>query len=415
MFSLLRWAVLREDKNMKHLNIQEYTTKKGEKRYILNGAYIGVDNATGKQVRSTVRGKTKKEVKTKLSRLKVEFEKNGFTNKKKAKIQTFNELALEWFEMYRKTVKINSVKQTESMLNTYILPAFANYKLDKLTPSVIQRIINGWADNATKDHEGAYRATGNGKHYSLMASTVKRILKYGVSLEVVESNCALNIYVPKMKDDKQEKEVKHYTKEELILFLSGIDTLKDGYKKEIVKAYFHLLAFSGMRPSEALALDWVDLDFEEKTVNINKTLDRYGNPQDTPKTKKSRRVVYLDNDTIAVMRKWKMYQARENMKIGHKQSIGIFTKIISRKYFHRSEMMYTAKLVFAETGLHDIGLHGFRHTHASLMLNAGVDYKTIQERLGHENISITMNTYSHIAKEKETEAVELMENYLKFS
>lgn len=372
-------AVLGEENNMNNLNIQEYITKSNERRYILKGAYIGVDSTTGKQVRTTVRGRTKTEVKTKLNRLKLNFEKNGFTTKKKSNIKTFNELALEWFETHRKEVKINSAKQTESLLNTYLLPAFGSYKLDKLTPSVIQRVINEWADNANMTHTGAYRATGKGKHYSLMASTVKQILKYGVSLEVVESNSALNIYVPKLKDSKHHKEIKHYTKEELLIFLTGLDNLEDSYKNQAVKTYFHLLAFSGLRASEALALNWSDIDLEEKTVSVNKTLDRYGNIQDTPKTKKSTRTIFLDNDTIAIMRKWKMYQAKENMKLGQRQSVSIFTKIITRKYYYRQDMLYTAKRIFAETGLPDIGLHGFRHTHASLMLNAGVDIKQLQE------------------------------------
>ncbi|MEB9610555.1 site-specific integrase [Bacillus cereus] len=397
------------------MNIQEYATKKGEKRYMLKGAYIGVDCMTGKQVRSTVRGKTKKEVKTKLARMKIEFERNGFTIKEKAKIQTFNELALAWFEVYKPTVKSNTLTQMESVLNAYIFPAFDSYKLDKLTPSVIQRIINEWATNANKEYQGTNRAIGNRKGYGILASTVKRILKYGVSLEVVESNSALNVYIPKLKENEQDKKVKHFTKEELNVFLNGIDALKEGYKKEIAKTYFHLLAFSGLRPSEALALEWVDIDFTESTLIVSKTLDRFGVVQTTPKSKKGNRTIYLDKETVNTLRKWKMYQAQENLRLGKPQTKHTFTKQLDDNYFNRKEMLKIAKKIFEQNNLPDINLHGFRHTHASLLLNAGVGYKELQERLGHEDISLTMNTYSHIAKEKEEKAVQLMEKYMNMS
>lgn len=396
------------------MNIQEYTTQKNEKRYILKGAYIGVDSMTGKQVRSTVRGKTKKEVKTKLARLRLDFERNGCTNKKTAKITTFNELALEWFEVYRKTVKTNTLKQMESNLNAYILPAFARYKLDKLTPPIIQRVVNEWASNANKGYSGAYRKNGSGAHYSLLASTVRRILKYGVSIEVIETNPALNLYVPKVQNIKQENKIKHYDRDELQTFLNGLNLMKDGYKKQSAKTYFHLLAYSGLRPSEALALAWEDIDFIESTLTVSKTLDRYTQPQSTPKTRKGNRTIYLDNATVAMLKKWKAYQASENLRLGFPQSAYVFTKISNGKYYSTSEMRLIVKKTIEKTGLHDIGLHGFRHTHASLLLNAGVEYKELQERLGHEDISMTMNTYSHIAKHKEAKAVELMEKYMKF-
>lgn len=69
---------------------------------------------------------------------------------------------------------------------------------------------------------------------------------------------------------------------------------------------------------------------------------------------------------------------------------------------------------FKVAGLHDIGFHGFRHSHASLLLNAGVSYKEIQTRLGHASIKMTMDIYSHLEQEKEVEAVELFSKYANF-
>ena len=119
------WAVLERQINMNKLNIKEYKTKSGEVRYILRGAYIGTDVLTGKQVRTSITGRTKKDIKVKLSRLQNEFIKNGCTKKIKV-LKTFEEVAESFFELYKLQRKIGSIDQMRSNLDNYTLPAFGN-------------------------------------------------------------------------------------------------------------------------------------------------------------------------------------------------------------------------------------------------------------------------------------------------
>ncbi|MGV7518600.1 tyrosine-type recombinase/integrase, partial [Mycobacterium kansasii] len=87
---------------------------------------------TSKQVRTSITGRTKKDIKVKLSRLQNDFIKNGCTKKLKV-LKTFNDVAASWFDFYKINRKPATIKQTEKNLRLYLLPAFGNYKIDKLT------------------------------------------------------------------------------------------------------------------------------------------------------------------------------------------------------------------------------------------------------------------------------------------
>ena len=184
---------------MNKLNIKEYKTKGGEVHYFLRGAYIGTDVLTGKQVRTDVRGRTKKDVKSKVQRLQNDFIKNGCMKKEK-QLKTFDEVAESWFDMYQHTVKSHSIEIMRSNLNRYILPAFGNAKIDRLTTSQIQLQVNRWAKNAGQPLNGAMRRNkGNAKGYKLLLNVTNRIFKYAISMGLVSSNPCLTVIVPNVK------------------------------------------------------------------------------------------------------------------------------------------------------------------------------------------------------------------------
>ncbi|SJZ49413.1 Site-specific recombinase XerD [Pilibacter termitis] len=386
------------------MKIIEYTTKKKEIRYIAKGVYIGTDCLTGKPKRTNITGKTKTDVKLKYERAKLEFLQNGSTTREKVSISTFEELAKVWFEMYKTTVKSNTLSQMESLLNVHILPPLKEYKVEKITSYLLQKIVNTWADNAN-NHNGF-------KRYSYAFSTVKRILKYAVSLDVIEVNPALNVYIPQSKSDKTIKKIKYFNKQDLKTFLNAIECLSPCYTHEMYKAYFYLLAHTGIRPSEGLAMSWQDVDFTSGTIRITKTLNRKAKLEDSPKTKKSNRTLLLDTTTLQTLKKWKLFQSKEKLKLGVGRANLIFCPIHEESYLFHNTVRNFAKRIFRENGLNDIGLHGFRHTYATMLLSADVPYKIIQERLGHENITMTMNTYSHLEQSKEKQAILLFENYM---
>ncbi|HEM6028788.1 TPA: site-specific integrase, partial [Streptococcus suis] len=103
------------------------------------------DKLTGKKARTTVTASTKKGVKIKARQAQLEFEKNGNCVKEKPTITTYRELVALWWESYKNTIKPNSQQSMEGIVRLHILPAFGDYKLDRLTTPIIQQQVNKWA------------------------------------------------------------------------------------------------------------------------------------------------------------------------------------------------------------------------------------------------------------------------------
>lgn len=128
------------------MNIKEYTKKDGTKVYRTN-VYLGVDSLTGKQVRTSVTAKSKKRCETKAHQTINDFINNGSTiAREKVVFDNFEDLALSWFESYKLTVKANSIRVANNYLKVYILPELGSYRVDKITPTLLQVIVNKWVE-----------------------------------------------------------------------------------------------------------------------------------------------------------------------------------------------------------------------------------------------------------------------------
>lgn len=276
------------------MNIKTYETKTGKIGYVLKGAYIGVVALTGEQVRTTVRGKSKKEVQAKLQLKIREFEENGSTTKKEASIKSFNDLIDAWLVYYEKTVKSGTYYDTESKLNKFIRPLIGTYKLEKIKPALMQTKINKFINELARCRRSDYKS---------ILALMKRIFKYGVSLNLVESNPMDQTLIHTIKpDEPATKKVKYYDKAELTILLNRLSF--DDWKESLLATYIRLLVFTGMRAREALALECSDIDFKNKTVAINKTLNKFNTLEDTPKTKSSIRTIEVDSETLTTLNKW---------------------------------------------------------------------------------------------------------------
>jgi integrase/recombinase, phage integrase family len=175
-----------------------------------------------------------------------------------------------------------------------------------------------------------------------------------------------------------------------------------------VTLYKFLLA-TGCRINEALALNWSDIDLENAVVHVTKTLN-LKQKINSPKSKSSYRDIDIDPQTVTMLKQYKHKQTKEAWKIGKSETV-VFSNIID-KYSSYKSLEVALKKHFTNAGVPIIGFHGFRHTHASLLLNAGIPYKELQHRLGHSTLSMTMDTYSHLSKESAKKAVSIFETAL---
>ena len=412
MSSVLSMPCLTIEQEKKNMKIKEITKKDGTKVYRIN-VYLGVDSLTGKQVRSSVTAKSRKMCETKAHQAINNFISNGSTiAREKVILNTFDKLALSWFESYKLTVKANSIRVTNNYLKVYLLPELGVYRVDKITPMLLQEIVNKWAKNAnTAKIINGKRERGKCKDYKLLLNLIKRILDYGMQLGAITDNPALKVFPPKLKT-RAIKKIKYFDNSELKKFLCYLDTLEltpDNVRRTTL---YRFLIATGLRVGEALALSWSDIDFNEQTVIINKTivqtLTERDKIQKSAKTRESNRIVSLDNNTLTLLKNWK--------KVQNKRTLSLVDTLIfsyeNHNYTYANESQ-VLKNHFKKAELPNVGFHGFRHTHASLLMNNDVNPKEIQIRLGHADYAITMNTYSHLAKDKKKDTAEKFSNILK--
>ena len=381
------------------MNITEYKKKNGTIVYRAS-VYLGVDKLTGKKARTTVTASTKKGVKIKAREAINAFTNNGNRTKEKQTIKTYRELVNLWWESYKNTIKPNSQQSMEGIVRLHILPVFGDYKLDKLTTPIIQQQVNKWADKANRGEKGAYA------NYSFLNNINRRILQYGVTMQVIQHNPARDIIIPRKNQTKEHK-VKFFNNQELKQFLNYLDDLDlSSYENLFDYVLYKTLLASGCRIGEALALEWSDINLQTGTISISRTLNRY-QETNTPKSKAGLRDIEIDPATISLLKQYKKRQKIELWKLGRSENI-VFTPFTT-KYAYACLLRKRLQGHFKSAGVPDISFHGFRHTHATIMLYAGIEAKDLQYRLGHSNISMTLNTYVHATKEGAKKAVSIFE------
>ncbi|MDR2277059.1 tyrosine-type recombinase/integrase [Vagococcus fluvialis] len=360
---------------------KQYELKNGSKKWLFK-TYLGIDEVTGKQLTTTRRGfDTLKEAKLEEKRLQHEVIENGFNRKK---VITFQELYDTWLEQYRLSVKPSSVAIAQRYAKNQILPVFAKIKLDKLTVSFCQKIVNGWH----KEY----------KQYSYLRKQTSQILKYGVSIEVIKDNPMAKTTLPRKKEE--DKKINFYSKEELNEFLDFTQSIAN-YK---IFTFFRILGYTGMRKSEVLSLQWKDVDFDNQTLNIGKTLaiDEFNKVIiQEPKTTASVRQIYIDQETINILKRWRTAQRQYYFARGiniRDDKQFMFTDTKNRLYYPQIANDWLKWLYRKNKDLKVITPHGFRHTHCSLLFESGVNIQEVQERLGHKDIKTTMNIYTHVTE-----------------
>ena len=386
------------------MQIKQITKKDGSIVYRAN-VYLGVDKVTGKDVKTSITGRTKKEVKQKTKEAEIAFLQNGSTRFQASNITTYKELASLWWESYKHTVKPNTQLNVRRLLDNHILPLFGSYKLDKLTTPLIQNEVNKLADKTNKGEEGAFL------YYDSLHALNKRILQYGVVMQAIPFNPAREVILPRNTQKAKREKVKHFENQELKKFLDYLDSLNlNKFRYYYENTLYKFLLATGCRINEALALSWSDIDLDNAVVHITKTLN-YKQETNSPKSKTSLRDIDIDQATVSMLKQYKRRQVQEAWQIGRSETV-VFSDFI-HEYPNNRTLQTRLRTHFKRAKVTNIGFHGFRHTHASLLLNSGIPYKELQHRLGHSTLSMTMDVYSHLSKENAKKAVSFYETALK--
>lgn len=379
---LSRWRANERKDNM----ITKYTKKDGTKRYVLQ-VYLGIDPTTGRPVKTTRRGiRTEREAKILEAQLKAEFMKNG--ELQRVNRVTFKEICDLWLIQYETTVKENTFVIQKQVINKHIIPKLGNKFIDKIKLQDCQSIANEWYSSYSKANS--------------LVSVVARIFDFAMSYGYVTSNPMKSVIRPK-NTHKKKYDAPFYNKAELTQFMTAIAN-----EPLQVRLMFRLLAFTGLRKAELLALRWSDLTPNTLTVNRvlvkgKKNLYKY----QSPKTKTSERTISLDIQTAKLLNEWRIEQREYLFKFGRYTKKDAQLIFVTDKNTHLAVEQPNRLLnkIITENDLPFMTIHGFRHTHCSLLFEAGVQLKEVQERLGHANIQTTLDIYTHVtARQKEKTA-----------
>lgn len=360
------------------MKIEKYTKKNGETAYRFR-VYVGMVNGKRKYIKR-FGFSTKSQARTALLQIQDDID-----NPKTSKTVLFTEVSKVWLNDYYTTVQESTFIKTQRMLKNHILPALGHKTLEEITPLMLQELMIKWV-----------RQLKNGRKHK---GVINNILKYAIRYGYLATNPMDSVITPSVREhDEGDKDF--YDKEQLRLFMDLVNESND-LKKMVC---FRLLAFTGIRKGELLALDWKD--WKDNTLTINKAVTRglAGLEIGPTKTKSSKRLISLDQRTIGILKDYKKTTTGKGLLFQSEKG-GIMTDSLPRKWLLQ---------ILDGKPLEPIKIHGFRHTHASLCFEAGMTLKQVQYRLGHSDLKTTMNVYVHITTQAKDDIAERFSSYIGF-
>lgn len=299
--------------------------------------------------------------------------------------QTVEHYLWYWLEQSaRDHVRPRTYERYEQYVRPHLIPTLGKIKLQALSPQHIQ----AWKSKKLK--EGLSPTTVRSMHVIL-----HKALSDAVKLGLIARNVTEMVSPPR----KAHQEMQVLTASQARQFLNAVVDQPDA-------ALFTLALATGMRRGELLGLKWQDIDFQGSLLRVRRTLNRVPTVlgegagllvESEPKTMQSRRSIVLPGFAVEALQRqkqvqieWKRYAGAAWEEHGY-----VFTTPLGR-YIHPNTLYARFKALLKKAGLPAIRFHDLRHSVASLLLSSGVHPKVVQEILGHSQISMTMDIYSHV-------------------
>lgn len=281
----------------------------------------------------------------------------------------------DYFDLWLDNIE-ESVEETTYRIYSYhikkLKPVVGDLTLYGLTADMLQERMKNKFNNLThKTQKGIY-------------ATLRTVLRKAVASGLISSDPTVGLSIPRGK--QQEHNV--LNQEELLKLL---DVLKE-YKHH---AILRLLAVTGMRVSEVLALKWKDIDFKKCTVTIKRAADTVKRKlHDKTKTPASTRTIKLDDETIQILKKHQEEQSKYSIT-PLKKNEGLVFRTPDNRVIRYGAVRSTLMRALKRAGLEHIRIHDLRHTVATILLNNGCSLSLVASLLGHANVGVTATIYTH--------------------
>lgn len=373
---------------MVYINIKSTFIRKRNNNY---NVYIEYIDEEGKlKQKSQAKYTNKKDAEKHLIDLKSSINNNKFII---AKDITFVDRYKQYIYDKSKNLSPTTVYNRESIIRTDLEPFFKDLKLVDVTPSILQSFINIIFSKYTKS--GAQPISG----------TVKAVLNEAYRLKEIQENpCHFVKNPPSLKEGNNT-----YDPFDTLEIKDTISKLEN----TTIELPILLMLTLGLRTGEACGLRWKDIDFTTNTITISQSLV-YVNGKisfKAPKTKSSIRTLSAPNELISKLKKWKIKHNEYRLSglLYHEDIVCLNSNLSP---FVPSGLRINWINFTKNNNIRYIRLHDLRHTHATMLVLSGCDFKTISNRLGHTDIKMTLNRYSHVLKEMDIKASESISNIM---
>ena len=335
-----------------------------------------------------------------------ELEQGTYIEPKKTTVTAYLKY---WLENYAITnLAPSTYASYERIVLSHIIPLLGGVELAKLLPTQIQAYYTKKLTEGRRDKKGGLSARTVQYHHRVLREALQHALKW----QMIHRNPADATEPPK----PEKPTIYPLTPDELDKLLEAAEGHRD-------KWLVMFAAYSGMRQGELLAMKWSAVDIESKD-------DPYAQVQQTVgyingkgfvfrpigKSKKSLREITLPEIAVLALKQQKKLQAADKLSTPPEEKYedsGLVFATDRGKPIDPSGLTRRFKALAKKAGFSDTRFHDLRHGFATMMLSQGVHPKVVQEMLGHETISITMDTYSHVIKGMQKEAVQKLNEFIK--
>jgi len=359
---------------------------------------IGRDPATGKRLRhyEAIRG-TKKDAQQRLAELHVEVEKQSYVRQPKQ--LTVASWLEQWLKDYVEMhCSPRTVESYRSIVHKHLIPALGKLPLTKLEPYHVQVYHTRKLSQGRIAGRGGLSRRSVQYHHVILSEALKNAVRLGL---LVRNVCQV-VDPP----SPERKEMATLTSDEVPDFLEAIEVSP-------YRTLFYVSLFTGLRRSELLGLQWGDLTLELASLSVARTLHQLDSGEYVirpPKTKKSKRVVDLSPNVALLLRQHRKEQEAQRALVGkplreddwvfaHPDGNPLRPGTVSHAFSKLSHKGVIPKL----------RLHDLRHSHATLLLEDGMDINAVKQRLGHSSAAFTLDTYGHVTPRMQRAVVDSLD------
>lgn len=351
-------------------------------------------DAEGKRVRHTFYGNTRKEVAAKITDLQAKQTQGIFITPTRT---TVGQHFKDWLQQKKLHTRPGTWHRDESHINNHILPALGHLQLNKLS----HRDIVDFYLYLQEETELAERTIYD------IATILRAGLKDAVNKQLIYHSPADKIPKPK----KGTKEARFMDQTEISRFLKAL-------KGDRLENYFVLMLHTGLRPGEALGLAWEQVDLQNSRITVSQALHEVNGKLSLGETKtaSSMRTISLSDAGVQALKAQRKRQLEEQLGAGskwHNNYNLVFTTPTGNPLSRTAVLRNILHPILKKAEIDNVTLHTFRHTHASILIYQGADIKTIAGRLGHADITTTLQIYGHILPGQDERAAQLMDDFIK--